>query len=330
MINILKLRKLEKEKQQKSPEHELKEEDSVQINEAVPVFEDKSNIKEKSSSKPRKTKSAKKIAQAPITEGNVKTGSQIEQANTVEDNPVEIFRQNLLNELLNSDTLPEFSVTSFVPEMQPEVPQNTDSTIENIEHIANENSCSEVSGSTETAAVKEMGNHLKDVPKTEQLETVNSAIEKGKKNHDSLIHMVSFSLGKESYGVDIMRIREIIRMVDITKVPRAPEFIEGVINLRGSVIPVINLRTRIKLSWKEYDKATRIIVMELKQAVIGFIVDEVKEVLRISETVIAPPPLLTVGKKVDYITGVAKLENCLIILIEPERLLSSSELDKLK
>lgn len=150
------------------------------------------------------------------------------------------------------------------------------------------------------------------------------------KQHESIIQLVGFNLGKECYGVDIKRIKEINRMTEITRVPRAPGFIEGVINLRGSVIPVINLRKKVKMPPREYDKDTRIIIVELAGKTIGFIVDAVKEVLRIPESLLVPPPTLAVGKNADYITSVAKVEDELVILLDPDKVLSREETEKLE
>lgn len=335
MINILKLRKLEKENKQRKTKEENPEEETVGIKEVPEITAEfiPPVKKSKPAKKKKETHAKKGVSKMAETEeeNNSETANETGNEITIseqepvqekaEDNPVELFRQNLLKELLNSDTLPEYSDPRFmVPEEASSAAVSENSSEEVIKQ--------EIQDQPEAAVLNEIAGETKE-EKPGEVE-INHIIEKTKKNHDNLIHLVSFSLGRENYGVDIMRIREIIRMVDITKVPRAPEFIEGVINLRGSVIPVINLRTRIKLPRKEYDKSTRIIVLEMKQSVIGFIVDEVKEVLRISESIMAPPPLLTVGKNVDYITSVAKLDNCLIILIDPERLLTSSELDKLK
>ncbi|MDP4176477.1 MAG: chemotaxis protein CheW [Bacteroidota bacterium] len=147
---------------------------------------------------------------------------------------------------------------------------------------------------------------------------------------DSIIQLVGFTIGKEYYGIAIKSIKEINRMTEITKVPRAPQFIEGVINLRGNVIPVINLRTKVGMPKKEYDKETRIIIVELSGKTIGFIVDGVREVLRIPDNLLDPPPALAVGNKADYITSVAKLEDDLVILMDPEKLLTNEEVNKLK
>lgn len=384
MINILKLRKLEKEnKQRKLQDETLQIQEPIKdenIPGQVPTVSTKSSGKGKKPRAPKKTdkpmellsqketinlvkdelteepdnrnsieesniKSEKESNEEIITnKGNNDVGIIAEKESgskeIIEDNPVEAFRQNLLKELLNSDSLPEFSNSQYLTadEIKETLPaQIADSSI----HLEVYPEASSVLAAETTPSFNishndsekdtnnETSERIAEV-NTGQPEYENNEIEKNKKIHDSLVHLVSFSLGKENYGVDIMRIREIIRTVEITKVPRAPEFIEGVINLRGSVIPVVNLRTRIKLPRKEYDKSTRIIVLELKEVVIGFIVDEVKEVLRIPQSVISPPPVLTVGKNVEYITAVAKLENCLIILIEPERLLSGTELEKLK
>ena len=104
------------------------------------------------------------------------------------------------------------------------------------------------------------------------------------KRDDELLQLVTFSTGDEEFGVDILRVQEIIRTMAITKVPKAPEFVEGVINLRGKVIPIIDLRRRFGLQSKAHDKHTRIIVIEINTMIVGFVVDSVSEVLRIPAT----------------------------------------------
>ena len=111
------------------------------------------------------------------------------------------------------------------------------------------------------------------------------------KSGNEILQLVTFSIGEEDFGVDILKVQEIIRMMDITKVPRAPEFVEGVINLRGKVIPIIDLRRRFGRTPKPHDKDTRIIVIEMSGIIVGFVVDAVSEVLRIPKsTVEAAPP----------------------------------------
>lgn len=142
---------------------------------------------------------------------------------------------------------------------------------------------------------------------------------------ESLLQLVSFAIGEEEFGVDILKVQEINRMVTITQVPNSPHYVEGVINLRGKVIPIIDLRTRIGIAKKEHDKDTRIIVVELDGKTVGFVVDSVSEVLRIPASITEPPPALTQGIDSTYITSVAKLEDRLIILLDLDKVLSTEE-----
>jgi purine-binding chemotaxis protein CheW len=150
-----------------------------------------------------------------------------------------------------------------------------------------------------------------------------------KKQDDELIQLVTFSIGEEEFGVDILKVQEIIRTMEITKVPRAPEFVEGVINLRGKVIPIVDLRKRFGLETRDHDKHTRIIVIEINQMIVGFVVDSVSEVLRIPANTVEPPPPVVSGLESDYISGVGKLQDRLLILLDLNRLLSGEEKDAL-
>ena len=117
--------------------------------------------------------------------------------------------------------------------------------------------------------------------------------------------------------------------MEITKVPRAPEFVEGVINLRGKVIPIIDLRRRFGLAPKAHDKNTRIIVIEINNIIVGFVVDAVSEVLRIPASTVEPPPPVVAGVDSDYISGVGKLQDRLLIMLDLDKLLSSEDMDML-
>ncbi|OBQ55713.1 chemotaxis protein CheW [Halodesulfovibrio spirochaetisodalis] len=150
-----------------------------------------------------------------------------------------------------------------------------------------------------------------------------------KKQDDELMQLVTFSIGEEEFGVDILKVQEIIRTMEITKVPKAPNFVEGVINLRGKVIPIIDLRRRFGLSSKEHDKHTRIIVIEINNMIVGFVVDSVSEVLRIPASTVEPPPAVVAGMESEYISGVGKLQDRLLILLDLDRLLSNDDLDVL-
>jgi purine-binding chemotaxis protein CheW len=145
-----------------------------------------------------------------------------------------------------------------------------------------------------------------------------------KHQNTELIQLVTFTIGDEEFGVDILKVREINRMMDITRVPKSPPFVEGVINLRGKVIPVINLRKRFAMETRESDKETRIIVVEVDTKTIGFIVDSVSEVLRIPADTVEPPPPFVADVDAEYISGVGKLEDRLLILLDLEKLFGGS------
>ncbi|MBZ0255624.1 chemotaxis protein CheW [bacterium] len=136
---------------------------------------------------------------------------------------------------------------------------------------------------------------------------------------------VSFVLQGEEYGVPILSVQEIIRHETLTRVPQSPEFVDGVLNLRGQVIPVINLRRKFGLPESEVDKATRIIVVELCDRVMGIVVDEVSEVLQVNpEDVSSTPPMGTQVRH-DFISGMAKIGDTLVILLEIDKILNTEE-----
>jgi len=137
--------------------------------------------------------------------------------------------------------------------------------------------------------------------------------------------LVVFDLSSEAYGVDIGAVREIIRLQDITKVPRTPEFVEGVINLRGKVIPVVDLRKRFGLPAEEESKENRIVVVDIGAQDIGVVVDAVTEVLRIATESVEPPASVITTADSEYLLGIAKLDSRLIILLDLERVLTETE-----
>jgi len=137
--------------------------------------------------------------------------------------------------------------------------------------------------------------------------------------------LVLFDLALEHYAIDSMNVREIIRMQAITKIPGAPASVEGVINLRGKVTPVMDLRKRLGLVVGQESKETRIVVVEVEGQDVGLIVDGVSEVLRIPVSVIEPTSTIVAAEEADYILGVAKLETKLVILLDIGRLLAGGE-----
>ena len=146
---------------------------------------------------------------------------------------------------------------------------------------------------------------------------------------EDMLQLVIFQLGGEEFGVEIMQVQEIIRMPEITRIPQSPEYVEGVINLRGKIIVVINLDTRFDLNSKELDDDSRIIIVEVGENVVGMIVDSVSEVLRLATSnVEAAPEIISSKIKADYLKGVGKLDDRLLILLDLERVLSEEEMSK--
>ena len=146
---------------------------------------------------------------------------------------------------------------------------------------------------------------------------------------EDLIQLVVFQLGGEEFGVDIMQVQEIIRIPETTRIPRSPDYIKGVINLRGRIIVVINLDQRFGMDSKEIDDNSRIIVAEVGETVMGMVVDSVSEVMRLPASNLEPAPdILTSRVSSDYIRGVGKLEDRLLILLDLEKVLSEKEIEQ--
>lgn len=158
------------------------------------------------------------------------------------------------------------------------------------------------------------------------------AIEREQTDKERLIQLVGFVMGKELFGVDILMVQEIIREAFITPIPNSPEFIEGVINLRGSIIPVIDLRKRLGLLKDDkQSEDTWILILNIEDRVTGFIVDSVSEVLKIQKGTIKPPPdIVVAGLQSQYIEGVCKIDKGLMVLLDFDRILLIDEIKKLK
>jgi len=147
-------------------------------------------------------------------------------------------------------------------------------------------------------------------------------------NNGEELQLVIFKLDQEEYGVEITQVQEIIRMMETTRVPKAPSYIKGVINLRGKVIPVIDLKKRFGLCDCALDEQSRIIVVEVDDFTVGIVVDCVAEVLRIGTNSIEPTPPVFSDLSEEYIKGVGKLENRLLILLDINKILDIEELEK--
>ena len=147
---------------------------------------------------------------------------------------------------------------------------------------------------------------------------------------DEIVQLVGLFLGEEEFGIDIQNVQEIHRVVDITRVPRTPDYVKGVINLRGKVVPVISLRKRFGLTQIDSDNNARIMVVEVDGKIIGIFVDAVSEVLRIPTNLIEPPPSVVSGVDSDFIEAVCKLEDRILVLLDLRKLLALSTIDKAK
>ncbi|NUQ53334.1 MAG: chemotaxis protein CheW [Phycisphaerales bacterium] len=140
------------------------------------------------------------------------------------------------------------------------------------------------------------------------------------------LQLVTFEVAGEEFAVDILAVQEINRMMDLTRVPQSPPEVEGVINLRGKIIPVLDLRKRFGFPTTERGEDTRIVVVEVQGRVLGFLVDKVHEVLRISSEIVEPAPAMVCSINADFIAGVGKLNDRLLILLDLQKLFGSAAL----
>ncbi|MGA2975269.1 MAG: chemotaxis protein CheW [Spirochaetia bacterium] len=150
-------------------------------------------------------------------------------------------------------------------------------------------------------------------------------METTKTETDELRQFISFSVGEEEYGLELLRVKEVIRIREITWLPKAPSFVKGIINLRGDVIPIIDLRDKFGLEAKEATAMTRVIVVEVEGRLMGMVVDSASQVVRIPADQIDPPPPVLGGVSQEFITGVGKLEDKLIILLNIDAILTVEE-----
>ncbi len=137
--------------------------------------------------------------------------------------------------------------------------------------------------------------------------------------------LVVFELDHESYGVEITIVEAIIKMQEITRLPHAPEYVEGITNLRGTIVPVIDLRKRFNLHLQEATRDTRIVITNMNDSKVGLIVDAVTQVIHIPDEAIEPPPQMSVTVNSTFIKNIAKLDNQLVILLDLGKVLTNEE-----
>lgn len=142
---------------------------------------------------------------------------------------------------------------------------------------------------------------------------------------------IIFSIAHEEYGVEVEKVRTIERMTSITRVPKTPDFVKGVINLRGIVVPIIDLRERFNLPQAQYNENTRIIIVSVNDIEVGLIVDSASDVIDLDTDQIADPPEVVGGIKAKYLRGVAKLsDNRLLVMLNLSEVLNKKEIIQLE
>lgn len=141
---------------------------------------------------------------------------------------------------------------------------------------------------------------------------------------------VTFLIAKETYGVEVLRVQEIIGMTGITHVPNSMEFMRGVINLRGTVVPVVDMRLRFGMEEKDYDNFTVILIVEVKGYMVGMIVDSVADVVDIPIKNIQDTPHFSANIRTDYIKGIGRIDEDLVIVLNVDKILSTEELEKME
>jgi purine-binding chemotaxis protein CheW len=141
---------------------------------------------------------------------------------------------------------------------------------------------------------------------------------------------LTFTLGNEAYGLEIKYVTEIIGVQEITEVPELPEYIRGIINLRGKIIPVMDVRLRFRKPFREYNDRTCIVVVDIKDISVGLIVDAVSEVMTIQDQDVVPPPDLNKGSSNKYIKGIGKVGNEVKLILDCSKLLNDDEAQNLE
>ena len=168
----------------------------------------------------------------------------------------------------------------------------------------------------------------------EQATDSRSAVDErtgGSQSDGELLQLVTFVVADEEFAIPILTVQEINRMMEITRVPESPDCVDGVINLRGRIIPVIDLRKRFGLGASERSNDSRIVVVEVNEGVIGFTVDRVNEVLRVSADIVDPPPPMVCNHDgADYVQGVGKLDDRLLLMLDVNRLFNADEMSRIQ
>ncbi|MFM9924740.1 chemotaxis protein CheW [Variovorax sp. H27-G14] len=140
------------------------------------------------------------------------------------------------------------------------------------------------------------------------------------------LEVVTFKLGEEEYGIDIQKVQELRGYDAVTRIANAPDYIKGVVNLRGIIVPIIDMRIKFKLGDPTYDQFTVVIVLNIGGRVVGMVVDSVSDVITLTAEQIKPPPELGAALDADYLIGLGTLDERMLILVDIDRLMSSDEM----
>lgn len=150
-----------------------------------------------------------------------------------------------------------------------------------------------------------------------------------KEKATELKQLISFNVGAEEYGLDLLRVKEVIRMRQITWLPRVPSCVKGIINLRGDIIPIVDLRDRFGLQAQEETEMKRVIVVEVKGRPVGMVVDSASQVVRVPADQFDQPPAVMGESSRDFITAVGKMKDKLVLMIDVDRILSTEEMSQI-
>lgn len=137
---------------------------------------------------------------------------------------------------------------------------------------------------------------------------------------------LAFTLGKEEYGIDILKVQEIRGYEAVTRIANAPEFVKGVVNLRGIIVPIVDMRIKFKLGEPTYDQFTVVIILNISGRVVGMVVDSVSDVITLTQEQIKPAPEMGTAFNTDYLIGLGTMDERMLILVEIDKLMSSEEM----
>lgn len=147
---------------------------------------------------------------------------------------------------------------------------------------------------------------------------------------ETSVEVLSFRLGKEEYGVGILKVQEIRGYESVTKIANAPDFIKGVINLRGIIVPIVDMRIKFNIDDPTYDIFTVVIILNIANRIIGMVVDTVSDVVTLAREQIKPPPDLSTAFNTEYLIGLGTIDERMLILVDIDRLMSSDEIGLIK